>query len=269
MKALFTFLGLLLIGALLTGLFLGNAELFRPSAHKAEAERIKAETDDIRAQTAYKERQRQISLAAEEQKAAAEVEALRARRARQLELVEPLSIAGTVVLSIAVLTLTAAIAYYVIAKARAMGEGRAPGSRQPVHRRTGPNPPTRQHGDITENDQPLPVRRANVRPDQVTYDGLLAYFYDELLHPNRRSVFSPAGLAPGVEATYLSILSEARIITRGTNGNSAWVLRRQIKGIKDLSLRISREAFEQFVISCSLPLTADPMFLKRDQFSAS
>lgn len=269
MKALFTFLGLLLIGALVAGLFLGNAELFRPSVTKAETERIKAETDELRAQTAYKERQRQIALAAAERKAAVEEDALKARHARQLELMEPLAIAGTAVVSIAVLTLTVAIAYYLIVKANVGRRGLAPGSQQPSHRRTGPNPPKQQYWDTSAGDRPPPVQRANVSPDQVTYDGLLAYFYDELLHPNRKRVFSPAGFAPEVEATYLSILSEARIITWGTNGNSAWVVRRQINGIKDVSQRISREAFERFVISCSMPLTADPMFLKQDQFSAS
>lgn len=218
MRALCWFVGLLLLGAVIAGVLLGSSELLSPSVHEAKV-------DALREKTEYTRLKHEIEL-----------EALQERRDRQLELMEPIAVVGLVVGAISGFTLTVAVSYYFVAKAKAEGGGQAP-SKEGKSGASG--------GDQTR----CRVPRANVSPEDVTYNGLLAYFYDFILHPNRKRVFYPTGIAPGVEAAYLSILSEARIIITGASGHSDWVLRPQIDGIEDVRCRISRQAFERFVLS--------------------
>jgi hypothetical protein len=249
-QAVCVFVGLLLVGAVVAGVFLGGSELLSPSVHEAEANKLKAEADAIRTQTAYEERQRQIALDLAEQKAATELQTLQARRAKQLELMEPLTIVGTVVGSLVVLTLTVTISYYFITKARAV-QGPVLERAQLAQHNVVPSSPQQGQGRDSGDGQPAClIDRAKVRPDDVTYDGFLAYFRDYILHPNRTRAFYHAGVAPEIEDVYLAILTEAQIISWGTNGHSGWILPREIRGVEDVKRRISRCAFYSLASSC-------------------
>ena len=260
MKALCTFMGFLLIGAVVAGVYLGDSELLSPSVHAAQADKLEAEAAALRAQTAYEERQRQIALDIAEQKAAAELQALQARRARQLELMEPLAIVGMVVVSIAALTVTLAVSYYFIAKARATAK-RVPERRQFVDHRTVPSPSNQERGRASQGVRASSlIDRAKVRSDQVTYDGFLAHFDEYILHPHHVRVFYRTGIAPEVEDIYLTVLTETEIITWQTNGHSGWILAREIRDVEDVGQRISRRTFYSLASSCRTLSAAESQF---------
>lgn len=260
MKAVCTLIVLLLIGAVAAGMFLGGSELFSPSVHEARAEKLEAEAAARRAETAYEERQRRLEMDEEEQKAAVEVQALRERRAIELELIKPLTIVGMVVGSIVALTLTAAIAYYYIAQATAVrGEGQSPAGKQPVHYSAGLPPSSRQGQGAARTTTPgAPVAGARVHPDDVSYDGCLAYVYDHGLHPDRAPVFYPRGLVSEVENVYVEVLTRARIIVSGRNGGSGWTLAPGVRRIEDVKRGMSRHEFYNLANAVQRPIPVGP-----------
>jgi hypothetical protein len=261
-QALCWFVGLLLIGAVVAGIYLGGSELLSPSVHSAEVDKLEAEAAALREQTTYEERQHQMELDVEEQKAEVELGALQARRAKQLELMEPLAIIGMVVGSIATLTLTFAVSYYFIKKARA-GEVQSAERGQPLHQQVVASPSKRDPLRAPEGEQPpSPIERARVHLDDITYDGFLAYFHDYILQPNRTPVFYHAGIEPGIRDVYLAVLAEARIITWGTNGHSGWILPQRIREVEDVRRRISRRAFCTLVTSRQEREPVEPLPLR-------
>jgi hypothetical protein len=265
MKALCTFMGLLVIGAVVAGVYLGDSELFSPSVHAAKADKLAAEAAALRAHTAYEERQRQIALDIAEQKAAAELQALQARRARQLELMEPLAIVGMVVVSIAALTVTLAVSYYFIAKAR-VAAIRVPERGQSVSYRIVPSASNQERERASQGVRTSsPIDRAKVRSDQVTYDGFLAHFAEYILHPHHVRVFYRTGIAPEVEDIYLTVLTETGIITWQNNGHSGWILAREIRDVEDVWQRISRRTFYSLASSCRTPSAMESLFIRGAQ----
>lgn len=120
MKPLCIFVGLLLVSAVVAGIILGGTELLNPSVRKAEADKLKAETDALRAQAAYEHQQREIELKLAEQKATVELQAFQERRAKELELLELAVTVGLIVGSAAVTALAFAGSYYLIERARAL-----------------------------------------------------------------------------------------------------------------------------------------------------
>lgn len=263
MKALCTFMGLLLIGAAVAGVYVGGSELLSPSVHAAKADKLEAEASALLAQTAYEARQHEIELTLAEQKAAAELQALQARRARQLELVEPIAIVGMVVGSVAALTLTATVSYYLIAKARATTGKQVSEGEQLVQYRAVPSPSKQEQGRAPEGGRtPSSIEESKVCSDQVTYDGFLAYFDEYILHPNRVRVFYRKGIAPEVEDIYLTILTEMEIITWKTNGHSGWILPGEIRSVEDVRLRISRCAFYNLVSTCRTLSTTESLLFR-------
>lgn len=261
MKALCTFIGLLLIGAVVAGVYLGGSELLSPSVHAARADKLEAEAAALRAQTAYEEHQRQIALDTAEQKAAVELETLQARRAKQLELMEPIAFVGMIVGSIAAITLTIAVSYYLVTKARA-GAKKVPERGRSVDHKTGPSRLNQERARASHSIRTSsPIDRAKVRSDQVTYDGFLAHLDEYLLHPNHDRVFYCTGIAPEVEDIYLAILTETGIITWRTNGHSGWILPREILDIEDVRQRISRRTFYSLASSCRAPSAVESLFL--------
>lgn len=259
MQALCWFVGLLLIGAVVAGIYLGGSELLSPSVHSAEVDKREAEAAALREQTAYEKRQHQMALDLEEQKAEVELEAFQARRAKQLELMEPLAIVGAVVGSIAALTLTVAVSYYLVKKAKAP-EGRGLEREQSVQHRAVPSPSKQDQVRAPESGQrPSPIEKEKVCPEDITYDGFLAYFHDYILQPNRTPVFYHAGIRPDIEGLYLAVLTETRIITWGTNGHSHWILPPRIRGLEDVRRRISRRAFCTLVTSRQQREAVEPL----------
>lgn len=265
MKALCTFIGLLLIGAVVAGVYLGGSELLSPSVHAAKADKLEAEAAALRAQTASEERQRRIALDIAEQKAAVELQALQARRARQLELMEPLAVGGVVVGSIAALTVTIAVSYYFITKARAAA-GKVPERKQSVNHRIVSSPSNQKRGRTSQGVQTSsPIDSAKVRSDQVTYDGFLAHFDEYILHPHHVRVFYRTGIAPEIEDIYLTVLTETGIITWQTNGHSGWVLPWEIRNVETVRQRISQRTFYSLAGSCRTLGAVESLFLRSAQ----
>jgi len=258
MKALCVFIGLILVGAIVAGVMLGDSELLSPSLNTAEADRIRAETAALRAQTAFEQQQRSIELRLAEQKADAELQALQARRAKELELLETTTTVGQVVGSTVAIVLAVAASYYLIAKARALPKGQAVREIQRSDQKTLPSISKRKPKSVPERAKSPPsIERSNVSAFHVSYEGFLAFFADFMLSNGRRMLlqdctrsddrrrYYPTGISPEVARTYCSILEEARIVTSGTNGRSEWTLQQRINNIDDISCRISREAFDK------------------------
>ncbi len=241
-KTILAFVGLLLIGGVIVGVFLGNSEPLNPSLHSAKVDKLKAETEALRAQAAYEQRQREIELRLIEEKATVELQALQNRRARELELLKKATTIGLIVGSVAMTALAIATSYYLIEKARALrSDKRTPSAMS-------------QKGQDS-------IREAGVNPSRVSYDGFLAYCSDFALANGHRTLsldytqldskrsYYPHGISPDVAGVYLAILQQnARIVTLGTNGYRGWILRSQIKNIDDIKFRISLEAFYRQVI---------------------
>jgi len=266
MKALLIFMGLILVGAIVVGLLLGNSELLNPSLHRAKVDKLKAETEAFRAQTAYEQRQREIELRLAEEKAAVELQALQDRRAKESEFLELAAIVGLIVGSIVVTTLGIGASYYIIAKARALPQGQAVKGIQLSDQRTQPLMSQRDQRNISERAKgPLSIQGSNVDPSRISYDGFLALCADFILpnshqelpldytQPDDRRQYYSNGISHEVAQLYFSILQRARIVILGTNGCAGWVLRRQIQTLDDIKLRISREAFEDIVSWYSVP----------------
>jgi hypothetical protein len=235
MRALCTFLGLLLIAALAVGAIVGNSERLNPSMHAARVDRLEAEAEAIRAQTAYEEQKHQIEL-----------QALREREARRQEMQEPVTIAGLITGSIVATCLVTSLSYYLVARGQALSgrheENWTSGRR---HITEPASPMERQKGTARRDPGPLMIERANVSPSRVTYDGLLAYFNDFFLSPNGTVIFYTKGISPAVAEFYRTVLQQARIITAGSSGHFEWTLQRRITCIDDVRERISRQAFDR------------------------
>jgi hypothetical protein len=235
MQSLFTFLGLLLIAAVIVGAVLGNSELLNPSMNAAEVDKLEAEAEAIRAQTAYEEQKHQIEL-----------QALREREARRQEMQEPMTIAGLIAGSIVATCLATSLSYYFVARGQALSgrheENRTSGRR---HITEPASPMEKQKGTARRDPGPLMIDRANVSPSRVTYDGLLAYFNDFFLSPDGTVIFYAKGISPAVAEFYRAVLRQARIITAGSSGHFEWTPQRRITCIDDVRERISRQAFDR------------------------
>lgn len=217
-RPFWVFAGIVLIGAVIAGVLLGGSELLNPSLNSAKADKLNAETAAFRAKMVHEQRQREVELRLVEEKAAIELQALRDRRAREAELLEFAGIVGLVTGSAVAIALTVAASYYIVAKARISMKGQATNARY------------ERFLDFCENrvlsngHQPLPLDSS-----QWNYGGS-----------------SPSGkISPHEAQTYISALQRARIIKRGSNGCTEWVLDKRINDIGDVQRRISREAFDR------------------------
>jgi hypothetical protein len=225
---------LMLIGGIVSGVLLGDTELLNPSMHRAQADKIEAEAEALRAETAAKA-----------QKAAADLKALLERRTVLLALLPAMVMAGVVVGSMAILMLTAAVAYFIIAKARAATRGQGSAVSAPVYRKSGPaSPPRQKQGRRSEPRRALAlIERTRVRPNQATYDGFLAYFYDYILHPHRTRLFYNTGIVREIEDVYLTLLTDVKIIVWAAGRRTSWILDRHIRCLDDVRRRMPRRAF--------------------------
>ncbi len=88
MKALSFVPIVILLGAVLLGFTLSQTDIFNPHTRTAEASRIEAETAALVAQNKFDEQFRQIALNRIQEETNIDLEALRARRAKDLELIE-------------------------------------------------------------------------------------------------------------------------------------------------------------------------------------
>jgi hypothetical protein len=217
-KPFWIFVGMVLVGAVIAGMLLAGAELFNPSLNTAKAEKLRAETAALQAQTAYERRQREIELRKAEEATVIELQALRDRRAREAELLEFAGIVGLVTSSAVAIVLTVAASYYVVAKARISMKGQATDARY------------ERFLDFCENRvlsngrQPLPLDYSRWNNGQS----------------------NPSGKMSLAEVrTFFLALKGARIIKRGSNGYAGWVLDKRISDIADIRYRISPEAFDK------------------------
>ena len=88
MKALAFVIIVILLGAALLGFTLSQTDIFNQHTRTAEASRIEAETAALVAQNKFDEQLRQIELVRIQEETNIDLEALRARRAKELELME-------------------------------------------------------------------------------------------------------------------------------------------------------------------------------------
>jgi hypothetical protein len=243
MRALVWFLGLLLVGAVVVGILLGNSELINPSLHAAKVDKLEAEAEALRAQTAYEERKHEIEL-----------QALQDRRATQLELQAPIIIVGLVAGTVAALCVAGSVAYYFVTKARVLTEGNGPKGPPGTDHIGGPAMPMQGHEGPKGSDPGLwQIERTKVSPWRATHDGLLAYCYDFLLHPGGTVVFYPKGISPDVTEFYRSVLREVRILTRPRDSQWAWALHPRITSLGCIRARISRQAFDRALAEKPIP----------------
>lgn len=88
MKTLSLVVIVILLGAVLLGLNLSQTDIFNPHTRTAEARRIDVETDALAAQYEIDQQLRQIELNRVQEETNINLEALRARQAKALELME-------------------------------------------------------------------------------------------------------------------------------------------------------------------------------------
>jgi hypothetical protein len=243
MRALVWLVILLLIGAVMVGILLGNSEPLNHSLYAAKVDKIQAEAEALRAQTAYEEQKHEIEL-----------QALRNRYANLLELQAPIIIVGLVAGTVAALCVAVSAAYYFIRKASVLDRGNGPKGPTSRDHRSGPSLPKVGHKGPTGRDPGLAqIERANVSPWRATHDGLLAYCYDFLLHPDGTVVFYPNGISQDVVEFYLYVLRELRILTRPKDGRSYWALHPRITNLGCIRARISRQAFDRALAQKPIP----------------
>jgi hypothetical protein len=145
MKALAFVVIVILVGAVLLGLNLSQTDVFNPHTRIAEASRIEAETAALVAQNEYDEQLRQIELDRIREETKINLEALRARRAKEVEILEQearrrsdlhelavLLVVGAG--AVAILVLSVALAYYLVCRGNAARAGQPSPSAQPSRR---------------------------------------------------------------------------------------------------------------------------------------
>ena len=84
----------------------------------------------------------------------------------------------------------------------------------------------------------------------ITYDSFLAYFCSHILDPVRTQVSYPMRIVPEIEDIYLTILTEAQIITWEASGYTGWVLSRQIGGVEDVRRQVPPRVFYSLASTC-------------------
>lgn len=257
----------LIIIAIVMGLALAGTELFDRSRAQAEADRIQAETEAIRAQTAYEEGQRnlelqraqqqaaqaqrlrEIELQKAEQKAAAELQALKEFQAAEAEFLQGMAYIGPIVLAIALLCPAFAASYYLIRKGIALQIKQIPKAPGNIG----------QHFANLANGA-FQVQQLNISVCKPSYNGLLAFCEDFVL-PNNRELpscqhyeqpdnqrkYYPNGISADTAQAYLTILRRVGITTLEINGGLKWIRRQQIANLDVIRRRISREAFDKVV----------------------
>jgi hypothetical protein len=257
-KAFWFLAGLVLIGAVVAGVLLRDSELFSPSLHEAKADKLRAETEVLRVQTAYEQRQREIELRLAEEKAAIELQALRDRRTREMEFWELAASVGLVVGSVVVITLVIAALYYVVVKARILMQGSAAeATRHSDQIGLSSGSESRQRSPKKYNQSSHFVQGFGVGPSRANYDRFLDFCRAPILSngyqplPQDCSQWNYWESSPSSEIsldeaqTYISVLQQARIIKLGTNGCNGWVLDKRISSINDIQRRIPHEAFDK------------------------
>jgi len=213
------------------------------------------ETDALAAQYEIDQQLHEIELNRIRKETAINLEALQARRAKELKLMETFATVGQVVGSAVMITLTATVSYYLIAKARALSKRQA----------------VKEIQRSEEKPQPSVTQGSDVGAFDVSYEGFLAFCADfipsngrrvlplDCTQPDSKRKYNPTGISADVVQIYSEILHRARIIVLETNDRHEWVVSRRILDIDDIRLRISRQAFDRVADLC-LPLgLAQPM----------
>ena len=234
MRAGCNFIGMLLIAAVIFGVVLGNSQFLNPSMHAARVEKVQAETEAIRAQTAREEREHEIR-----------VQALRERMARWQD-AEPVAVVSFVAGLLLATLIALPVTHYLVRKARASSGGQVRNATPDRHHQ-GELPLPAQTESFSSSTGMSSIDRTNVHPSTLTYEGFLAYCHDLYFGTIGSGRFFERGISPNAAFAYHQVLQQARIITGGANVNSKWRLRRCITCLDDVQARISRQAFDQLV----------------------
>lgn len=278
-KAFCSVMVFLVIVATIAGMLLAGSELFDRSRAQAEADRVKAETEALRAQTTYEESKRQLELQAEReqaayakqlreialqkeaQKAAAEVQSHQRLQAIQAAFLKSVTNISLVVLPLAVAILVGVCSYYLITRAVTFREVQRAKLEEYTAKGLSPSFPEHvRHQDTPPPDQITLIQRSKIQEEQPTYDGLLAFGFDYViplqgtllvprdcvrLDPQRD--YYPGGIRSEVAVAYLLALRRARIVSVEANGHLEWTCQRAVRTLEDIGIRISRQAFDKFL----------------------
>jgi hypothetical protein len=145
MKALAFVAIVILLGAVSLGLSLSNSDLLNPYTGTAEARRIAVETDALAAQYEFDQQLQQVELNRIQEETNINVEALRARRAKELEVFEQEArrrsdlyefavLFGLALVAVATLVPSVALAYYLVRRGNAVRAGQIVASEKPGRR---------------------------------------------------------------------------------------------------------------------------------------
>ena len=255
--------------AVVAGVLSSESELINPSIKQAEAGRINAETEALRAQTAYEEQQRalefekaeqqaaydqqqrELYLREEEQRVAAEAQALYESRMFKAELYEVLARVLPVAGAIALLCPGLAAAYYWIKKGAVLARTHPPTE--------GARAGTRPYLAKVKGNAP-PIQRANISVCSPSRNGFLAFNEDFVLtddpmlpsildygQPDSRRRYYPNGIAPDLASVYLDVLRRNGIVALSSDGSSEWVRCRQPIDLCVISRWVSDQDFDEIV----------------------
>jgi hypothetical protein len=262
----------LVIVAVIAGVLMAGSELFDPSRAKAEADRLNAETEVIRAQVAYEEQQRRLELQStqqqaayeqrlreihlqeEEQKAATRVQALNEFRAFKSKVYRVLAQVLPVVSAIALLFPAFAASYYLVRKGTVLNTGQTPAQ--------GQADVPRARSAKSRGNAPS-IQSTNISVCRPSYDGFLAFCVDFVLideqrplsalscgQPGSHRQYYPNGVSPGVASIYLAILCRIGMVALRPNSSSEWIRCRRTRDLEVISRRVPRQVFDEVVQDC-------------------
>lgn len=236
MNALWSLVIVVVIVALIAGVSIGGAEFLHPQKSAADAEVRRAEAERIREQNRHDQKMNEL----EEQESEWALIRKQQRQEELTSLMGPISIVIMVAASVVALMLAGTICYYVLASGDIPKRGNASAVEQAALA-----PPSQVIAVHPTRQQPRGCvgQSLAIHPDQITYEGFLAHFFDFILHPNRSRAFYTKGIAPEVEDVYLTILTEADLIDWQSSRRTGWILPRWIRRVEDVKQQVSPRTF--------------------------
>lgn len=250
MNALWSLVVVVIVVTLIAGVALGGAEFLNPEEARSKAAKLNAETALINEELAHNRNMHELERQEKEQ----DLEVKRQRQEMWTELMGPITIITMVTASVVGLLLIGTHCYYGLVSSDGLRRRPAAAATPPTRAMTAPLPGASQLGGaVAPNRVAVTNATRAVHPDQVSYDGFLAHFYDYILHPNRSRAFYTRDIRPEIEDIYLTILTEAKIIAWQTSDRLGWILPRHIRCVDHVRDLITPRAFYSLASLCPVP----------------
>lgn len=233
----------IIVLAIVAGFMLADSEVFNESLNGSRAEKLKAEAEALRAQTAYEQQQRDLALRVAEEKAAIELQALRDHQAQRQQLGEQVVIG--VLAAFLTLLLTACVTGACILFHQTRGH--TPQQQARRHQQTAPAPSASAvEKSLRATSSPPKTEQTAASPPHFTYADVQFYF-TSLQNPDASKILYPNGIPPDIERFCHWILRRGGVITERHNGADKQVIRKHIKSLDDLRLHISEQDFDRLL----------------------